>query len=110
VDDDDDDDGDDDGDGDGDDDDDDDHGCTSEGKKRVHKRVKLGVYKRVLALDTNHLNRSKYSNGKWPFLVDFPMKNGDFPLLIVMFTRGYDSHTILIVITNFTNWGPFLYR
>ena len=21
------------------------------------------------------------SNGKWPFIVDFPIKNGDFPLL-----------------------------
>ena len=22
-----------------------------------------------------------YSYGKWPFIVDFPIKNGDFPLL-----------------------------
>ena len=32
-----------------------------------------------------HLNTSRYplvnyhSNGQWPFIVDFPMKNGDFP-------------------------------
>jgi hypothetical protein len=24
---------------------------------------------------------NKHSNGKWLFIVDFPIKNGDFPLL-----------------------------
>ena len=28
-----------------------------------------------------------HSNGKWPFIVDFRIKNGDFPLLCY-FTRG----------------------
>ena len=32
---------------------------------------------------------------KWPFIVDFPIENGDFPCFFCMFTRGYAKHDTL---------------
>ena len=37
------------------------------------------------------------SNGKWPFIVDFPIKNGDFPLLFVSSPEGNPQHPLLPV-------------
>ena len=47
-------------------------------------------------------------NWKWPFIVDFPIKHGDFPLLC-SFTRGYtDDFHVLPLLIGLFGLNPWL--